>query len=36
MHEVALAQSILDIATETARKNKAKRIQFFGILKLEE
>lgn len=26
MHEIALAQSILDIATETARKNKAKKI----------
>lgn len=26
MHEVALAQSILDIVTETARKNKAGKI----------
>ena len=26
MHEVALAQSIFDIATETAKKNKAGKI----------
>ncbi|MBU1487181.1 hydrogenase maturation nickel metallochaperone HypA [bacterium] len=31
MHEVALAQSILDIATETARKNKAKKVVGIGL-----
>lgn len=31
MHEVAFAQSILDIATETARKNKAGKIVGIGL-----